>query len=796
MANSMLIGFPAGGLDRKAAHRQNPPYATPNCVNVRPVETIENRARGGSRPGLVLGCLDDLGSEIRLLSPMTLAIDKFKIWSDTFGSSELADGWSEETLRGQASGIPVILSSHMASAETSDGYTTVMMDVPATTDHDKAWSFGIYIVPKDGEHHGKYQLLLRNIEGPSLGAAMNVLQIDIAGSDGTWIVSEIIYPELTHAGEDIVTLTIASPGYGSAFVNGTHGSAEPGWLTWVIDQGELSVYWRDTRIFYLASGFLASEIELITEIGFGFECTTAGQCLVDSFRNQYFSTGEVPVGRTVLVASAGGNIYNETSYDRMTIVTSNLTVRDDIALTAAQSGQKLYIADYGDVRALGTDGVVSGAELDSATYTDWSILDIDTDTDVCVLSAVGGSTVADTYEILSVAAGAITLASAPGDGSGNTFRIERAPKIYDPDTGALTLLTATAGQVPTGCPLACRYLGRLVLAGAEIAPHVWYMSKQFDETNWDYAETNNQRAVAGVSSEAGVPQKAMTALFTHGDDYCIMACRDQLWRMRGDPAFGGSLMALSHEIGIISQDAWCIGPSGEVVFLSLDGIYVLPPGGDSKPMSLSREKLPLEFLNLDSNNISASLEYDVKDRGVHIFLTPDSTGTPTHWWLDWQYKGFWPVTLNSDHEPTATCTYQSSAIESAGVVLGGRDGFLRRYDKFAETDDGTNFSSYIDIGPIPMGPDGITGTLVSIDGIMAENSGDVTWSVHPGLTFEATVGASSSDSGTWAAGINATARPACRGQAYILKIAGTAGSAWAMENVATTVRGSGPRRIA
>ncbi len=581
MAKRMLVIFPPGGLDKKASHRQSKPFATVDCLNVRPTETIDNRTRGGSRPGLESPFTGDPGSSFRFLAPMVLA--------------------SEE--------------------------------------------------------------------------------------DGA------------------------------------------------------------------------------------------------------------PLSSTMLVISANGNIYSESvSLGTMNQVTTDLTVRDDVLLSAAQNGQKLYIADYGDLRASGTNGVVSGAALDSATYADWTTLGILTDDDVCVISAPAGS--AGTFEISTVASGVITLASSPGDNTDCTFRIERAPKVYDPDAGTLVLMVATDGEVPTGNPLICRFLGRIVFAGAAPAPHVWYMSRQNDELDWDYSQADSQRAVAGTSAEAGVPGTAITALFTHNDDYLIVGCRSEIWRMRGDPAFGGSLMNLDQQIGIVSQDSWCIGPSGEVVFLSLDGIYVLPPGGDSKPMSLSREKLPQELLNVDATTIIISMEYDVIGRGVHIYLTPVVAGSPTHWWLDWQYKTFWPITHHSDHEPTAMCTYQSTDADYSGVILGSRDGTIRRYDDSAEDDDGTNFSSYINIGPIPMGSDGMTGTLSSLAGVMAESSGDVTWDTFPGLTFEATVSAASSDSGTWVAGINAAVRPACRGQAYVLKITGTPGSAWGMENVATIVRGSGPRKIA
>jgi hypothetical protein len=499
----------------------------------------------------------------------------------------------------------------------------------------------------------------------------------------------------------------------------------------------------------------------------------------------------------MLIASAGGDLWREATYGRMTVVTSDLTVRSDVPLTSAQSGQKLYIADYGDTRDSGTDGTVSGSVLDDVAAQDWSTLGIDSDSDVCVISNVGGATVAGTYGIVSVhAVNGVTLDSAPGDGT-CAYRIERAPKIYNPLLNTITIMTATAGQVPTGNPLICRYLDRIVLAGAEIAPHVWYMSRQGDPLDWDYApeDMDSQRAVAGTSSEAGVPGTAITALIPHSDDYLIMGCRSEIWRLRGDPAFGGQLDSLSTTVGIIGQSAWCLGPAGELIFLSLDGIYALSPGGSSYPESMSRETLPREFLNLDPNMITVSLEYDINGRGVHIYLTPDSSNARTHWWLDWDRKTFWPVSLQSDHEPTATCAVQGVTIEDSGVILGGRDGTLRRLSELAESDSGTAFSSYAAIGPFALGKDGMTGSILSMSAEVAEGSGDVTWATYPALTFEATESASASDTGTFIAGLNASVRPGCRGQAAIIKLTGEVARSWSIEQIITTVKLAGRRRI-
>ncbi len=265
--------------------------------------------------------------------------------------------------------------------------------------------------------------------------------------------------------------------------------------------------------------------------------------------------------------------------------------------------------------------------------------------------------------------------------------------------------------------------------------------------------------------------------------------------MAGDPAFGGSLDALSRTIGIVGPNAWCIGPSGELVFLSKSGIYAVHPGGNKYPTALSEKPLPAELKSIDSNVLNVQLEYDVADRGIHIFLSPDSSNTRVHWWFDMDNFAFWPLTLSSDHEPTATCTLNATAIEESGLVLGGRDGKLRRFSHLAGNDCGTTFSSYVIIGPIPLAPDSLVGRLLSMDAVLATDSADVTWALQVALTYELCATASSSDTGTWSGGLNATNRPAARGQAVSLKLTGATNDRWAFEQVNIKTRVTGKRRI-
>lgn len=776
--NQLHILFPIAGLNRSGAYRQQPPYSSADMMNVRGTATLEGRERGGSRPGLVYSHIDDIGGEVRMLSLMTLALsDGFTTWSDTFAGTSLAEAWTQADW---AEAVPLILPSSLAAIDTDTAEGEVVLDA-LTIDTAQDYTVEIFLSPWGGEWHGDYRLYLRlDNAAPAYATEGVLVELVATGDTGAYTASLKSYTGEAETETDTADDTISS--------------VYPGWLSAVVSGNDVTVYWCGTQIL---SGTVDAHAG--SRVGFGMECTVdGGICMANVFRVQYYSSGTVPITRSMLIASADGDLFTEGPYGRMTVVASDLSVRDDVPVMAVQSGQDLFIADYGDLRTTGTDGVIAAApndnRLSAAGVANWTAINIDSHSDVVVVSNGTGSVADGTYGISATAAGYLTLDENIGAGT-CAYRIERVPKVYDPSAGTFVIYEATTGQVPTGCPLVTRYLDRIVLAGAEIAPHAWYMSRQSGEYDFDYSQEDSQRAIAGTASEAGVPGDPVTALVAHSDDYLIFGCKTSIWRMAGDPAFGGSLDALSRTVGIIGPTAWCLGPTGELVFLSLNGLYILQPGGNSYPVPVSDSVLPTEFKNLNADTLTISLEYDVQDRGVHIFLTPDSSNERTHWWFDWDNKTYWPLTLASDHEPTATCAMQATAIEESGAVLGCRDGKLRRFSELAGNDCGTSFTSYIVIGPIPLAQDAFVGTVLAMDAVLAEDSSDVTWSLHPSLTFEGSISVSSSDTGTWSEGLNATNRPACRGQACTLKVTGISGKRWAFEQAVAFVKDAGRRRI-
>ena len=348
------------------------------------------------------------------------------------------------------------------------------------------------------------------------------------------------------------------------------------------------------------------------------------------------------------------------------------------------------------------------------------------------------------------------------------------------------------GAPPLGCPLCCTYRGRLVFAGP--GP-VWYMSRVLNPTDFDYGYDPNDpsRAVGGTATSAGGIPENILALIPHSDDYLIFGTERSLWLLNGDPAYGGTITALSREIGVLGSGAWCQMPDGSTIILSRDGLYLIPAGAQSYPQPLSRILLPSELLDVDYVGNTVSMAYDVQQHGVHISISPNAGGTGTHYFFDWPTKSFWPTIFGSNSlNPMAMVRYapnSSSSAAASQIVFGGYDGYLRNYSYAATTDDGTAMNSLVCYGPFRFGGPGFNTEIQEIQGDLDSSSGNVSWGIYQDMTGEAAIqdaiagGTASAAywSGTWTSGYNSRQYPHARGAAFVIMLNGTA--PWAIEGL-------------
>ena len=500
------------------------------------------------------------------------------------------------------------------------------------------------------------------------------------------------------------------------------------------------------------------------------------------FRLTYIEDGLERSRATALFASANGTAYRSELPGLYSSISSSLKLASDRNLQAVGYQQRLYIADYTEA-ANGTAGVISGSTLDDANVSDWSALGINTDDFLVEISSHDAGGTNGIYSIDSIAAGALTLASAPGDGN-CTYRVCRGPKIITPGaTNTLTAMSASTGTLPIDCPLIAVYLDCLVLAGAPNSPHQWYMSRQGDVDDFDYSQTDAQAAVSGANGEAGQVAEPLTCLAAWSDAYLLMGGTNSLSIMAGHPGYGGSIRTLSHTVGVIDKQAWAFTPDGEFVFLSRSGVYVLPPGGNAHPQPLSIEKLPKELLNIDPNSNTVTMFYDNVNRGIHLFVTKSDGTANTHWFIDWRTKSFWPQSYQSDHEPTALLYYSSDLADETALLMGGRDGYVRIPDADRGDDTGSTIASHFDMGPIRLGA-GNTGLISRLRATLDTSSGAVDWELRTGDGPEEAFDATARWSGTWeTAGRNREWRGRARGEAAVLKVSGKEdGTRWAIDS--------------
>lgn len=312
-AREMLIGFPQAGLDRKVAYRQRRPFATNDCSNVRPTETLENRNRGGSRPGLgEKSTYDSLGSEIRLLSPMILAPDdKFTILREHFRGDTLSSVWE---INNPANGgtlypLPTLTGEGRVTNDLSEeDYTAYAMHTLNSIDTTRPYAIQRRVELGDGvASSGFWDIFARqdNVT-PSTWTDGLVVGVVETSHTGRWS----FYWKSIIDGSTEFSYS-SSPAY--------EGVPEAGsWLT---------AKFNNNTIISLQYGSVKLEINQAhnnhsgTRVGFGLQSRKSGTPptgvflpIYDSaFEVEYYTTLVVPsfFHRGFLVASTGGNLYSE-----------------------------------------------------------------------------------------------------------------------------------------------------------------------------------------------------------------------------------------------------------------------------------------------------------------------------------------------------------------------------------------------------------------------------------------------------------------------------------------------------
>ena len=350
------------------------------------------------------------------------------------------------------------------------------------------------------------------------------------------------------------------------------------------------------------------------------------------------------------------------------------------------------------------------------------------------------------------------------------------------------------GSLPAECALIAIYRGRMVLARQPLNPGIWFMSRLADPFDWGYGlDPQSTTPVAGNNTDVGRVADALTCLAPYSDDHMTMGAASSIWLMRGDPAFGGSLDAITYETGILGPRAYCFDEYGNMYFMGQGGLYRMARG-DFTIESLLKDRLSQEIGRVDYVAKLVQLIYDPIDFCVHVYLTPQNeTDAGLHIVYDIRHDAFWLDRYPLSAGPFAVAKPSAANPQNRRPHLGGLDGHIRRHDTNAKNDADTSadvaIESFVRFAPVEQ-PGGLaTGLLTELHAFGAQSNDPVDWSIYASQSpDEVRLATTATITGSWFpssdTGFQQPARMRVRGGAVQLEVgSNSVGASWALERI-------------
>ena len=275
-------------------------------------------------------------------------------------------------------------------------------------------------------------------------------------------------------------------------------------------------------------------------------------------------------------------------------------------------------------------------------------------------------------------------------------------KVLDWASTTVSSLTATAGAFLTKCRLVCIWRDRLILAAPDGDEQNFIMSRVGTHTDFDISLRDPAAAFSGNASTAGRIGDPIIALIPASDDLLYIATDHQIWVVRGDPADGGSIDALS-DISILGPNAWCKDANGTVYLISTSGLYRIPGGGHPEPLTHDKWNEIFRTINRAENYVAMASYQD--RQGMFIFISPIDGSFGTHLWWDSRLESLWPLLFAVGIGPVSAMVYDGDDPADRQLMMGGWFGDVFRMTEIALTDDGAGVTSYAYLGPYTPGDD-------------------------------------------------------------------------------------------
>jgi hypothetical protein len=300
----------------------------------------------------------------------------------------------------------------------------------------------------------------------------------------------------------------------------------------------------------------------------------------------------------------------------------------------------------------------------------------------------------------------------------------RKPYYFDAVLGTVSAFTAQGGgEVPLDARHATFWRGRLFVASGS----KWAASEVGNPFGWNFfpAVPNDGMAVSNTTALAGQPPDPIQSLHAINDDLILIGGMGSIRAMAGDPARPNTKIQLvTDKVGTSFGPCWARDDAGISYFFGSDANVYAYSGGQIQALTLGDSNIHEALRAIDFSAYYAQLIFDTRWQVLHVLILPFGAGgvtVTTHYRWHKPTKGWWPVQYAAaGTQYTCAAALEADTVADRVILFGHEDGYVRREDPAAKTDDGLRIATSCLIGPIA-GEDseyeiGSTEMLVSLDG--------------------------------------------------------------------------------
>jgi hypothetical protein len=145
-------------------------------------------------------------------------------------------------------------------------------------------------------------------------------------------------------------------------------------------------------------------------------------------------------------------------------------------------------------------------------------------------------------------------------------------------------------------------------------------------------------------------------------------------------------------------------------------------------VSIAKIERALQDIDLSTHYVR--LVYNHQDEGIHILLMPFGDGGTqvSHYFFELKTESFAKDIFGTETvtnvQPTAACIVDGDEFDDRLVLFGGEDGFVRKWDRAALSDDGQEdnvtavaIDSFVTIGPLMAEGEATSGLEMQFSGL-------------------------------------------------------------------------------